>query len=57
MTTPYICQSCGGKKEREHSPSDRPLTREWRARCISKSCRGAKRRFLPARRPITGDYR
>lgn len=55
--TPYVCRTCGALKHREHTAADRPLTKKWKARCTSGKCLGARRWFLPAKRPLTGDYR
>lgn len=56
LRTPYVCQSCSAIKQREHTASDVPLTGRWRAKCISPKCRGKKRIFYPAKRPLTGPY-
>lgn len=55
--TRYVCQTCGGFKDREHHDWEEPITRDWRAKCTSPECGGRKRQFIPARRPITGGFR
>lgn len=57
MHTPYCCMTCGRMEQREHTAQDVPLSRRWRRRCISKACKGAKRIFMPAKNPITGNYK
>lgn len=55
--TRYVCQKCGAIKVRDHTAADEPLSRDWKARCISGACRGAKRLFVVAYRPFTGGYK
>lgn len=55
--TDYVCQTCSAVRPLRRHPRAKKFARERRARCISEDCRGRKRRFVVARRPLTGDYR